>query len=97
MSTGRRNYDRGFKEEAVRLVLSGRSANDVGRDLGVAGSNISRWVLQYKDDPNQSFPGKGYLKADDAERRQMQRENERLRRERDILKKALAIFSKAPQ
>ena len=40
-----------------------------------------------------AFPGKGHLSVHDEQMRHLQRENERLRRERDILKKALAIFS----
>ena len=48
------------------------------------------------EDPEHAFPGKGYLKAPDEEIRRLQRENERLRRERDILKKAVAIFSTEP-
>ncbi len=50
-----------------------------------------------KEDPEYAFPGKGKLKACDEEIRKLKRENERLRRERDILKKAVAIFSKDPQ
>ena len=39
------------------------------------------------------FPGSGYLKPEDDRLRRLERENEILRRERDILKKAMAIFS----
>ena len=41
------------------------------------------------------FPGKGHLSPEDSEIRRLKRENERLRMERDILKKAVAIFSEA--
>jgi transposase len=44
-------------------------------------------------DVQQAFPGQGHLKEDEALIRQLKRENEVLRQERDILKKALAIFS----
>ena len=40
-----------------------------------------------------AFPGKGHLHAEDERVKKLERENEVLRRERDILKKALAIFS----
>ena len=40
-----------------------------------------------------AFPGKGYLKPDDAASKELQKEVERLRRERDILKKAMAYFA----
>ena len=49
--------------------------------------------MEQEKEPQQAFPGKGYLKAQDEEVRRLKRENERLREEREILKKALAIFS----
>jgi transposase len=45
----------------------------------------------------QAFPGKGHLKPPEEEIRRLQRENEDLREEKEILKKALAIFSKHPR
>jgi transposase len=94
---GRRSYDKEFKREAIRLVIEeGQSASVVERNLGIGKSTVSRWIREFKDDPEYAFPGKGRLKAPDDELRKLQRENERLRRERDILKKAVAIFSKDP-
>jgi transposase len=49
-----------------------------------------------RENGNQVFPGKGRLKPDDDALRRLKRENERLRTERDILKKAVAIFSEDP-
>ena len=93
-----RKYDREFKKEAVRLVLEGkRSAAAVERDLGTGSNMISRWVKEYKRDPKNSYPGKGHLKAEDAELKSLRKENEILRRERAILKKAVAIFSTDPK
>jgi len=74
----------------------GRKASEVERNLGIGQSTVSRWIREFKEDPEYAFPGKGRLKAPDDEIRKLQRENERLRRERDILKKAVAIFSKDP-
>ena len=94
---GRRNYDIEFKREAVRLVVEeGRKASEVERNLGITPTLVSRWIREVSEDPEYAFPGKGRLKAPDEEIRKLQRENERLRRERDILKKAVAIFSKDP-
>jgi transposase len=45
----------------------------------------------------QAFPGKGHLGAPEEELRRLQRENENLKEEKEILKKALAIFSKHPK
>ena len=54
---------------------------------------ISRWKRQLSDRGEAAFPGKGHLPPDKEEVRQLQRELSRVTRERDILKKALAIFS----
>jgi transposase len=48
-------------------------------------------------DPEQAFPGKGHLKDRDEEVRRLRRELERVTQDRDILKKAVAIFSKEPK
>jgi transposase len=68
----------------------------IERDLGISQGIISRWKRELRKDGDQAFPGKGRLKPDDDEMRRLKRENERLRRERDILKKAVAIFSEDP-
>ena len=94
---GRRKYDNEFKREAVRLVVEeGQKASEVERNLGITPTLVSRWIREMTEDPEYAFPGKGRLKAPDEEIRKLQRENERLRRERDILKKAVAIFLKDP-
>jgi len=53
-----------------------------------------RWVSEYRQDGSAAFPGKGHLKPEDAEMRRLKRENEELREENEILKKAAAIFAK---
>lgn len=98
MGGQRRSYTREFKIEAARLVREGgHGMAQVARDLGVPDSVLWRWVKQYAEDPEQAFPGKGHLKVRDEELRRLQCENENLRQEREILKKALAIFSKGPR
>ena len=92
---GRGSYSREFKEDAVRLVTEkGISVTQVAMDLGIHENTIYKWLRQYKADPEGAFPGKGRLKPQDEEFRKLQRENEVLKEEREILKKALAIFSK---
>lgn len=92
---GRGSYSREFKEDAVRLVTDkGVSVSQVALDLGIHENTIYKWIRQYSADPAGAFPGKGRLKPQDEEFRRLQRENEVLREEREILKKALAIFSK---
>ena len=97
MPRRRKNYDSEFKREAIRLVLEdGRKASEVERNLGITPTLVSRWIREMSEDSEYAFPGKGHLKAPDDQIRHLQRENERLRRERDILKKAIAVFSKDP-
>ena len=92
-----RRFDLEFKLEAVRMVSEpGVTNRSVERRLGIGQGVISRWKRQFKDDGAQAFPGKGHLKPEDEKLRRLKRENERLRRERDILKKAVAIFSTDP-
>ncbi len=91
----RRSYSSEFKREAVRLVTNqGLSLADAARDLDVDRSCLGRWVKEHTTSPSQSFPGKGHVRPEEEELRRLQRENFILREERDILKKALAIFSK---
>ena len=92
-----KRYDKEFKIEAVRLASEpGNSQAKIERDLGIGQGVISRWKRELQRDGERAFPGKGHLKPQDDELRQLKRENERLRRERDILKKAVAIFSEDP-
>jgi transposase len=93
----RQTYDKEFKLEAVRLVIEeGHSARSVERRLGTGRSVVYGWVREFTDDPEHAFPGRGHLKAPDQELHELKRELERVKRERDILKKAVAIFSKDP-
>jgi transposase len=92
-----RKYDREFKLEAVRMASEpGVAAKEIERRLGIGTGVLSRWKRQLREDGKQAFPGKGHLKPEDEELRRLKRECERLRRERDILKKAVAIFSTDP-
>lgn len=89
---GRRRFSREFKIEAVRMVTEGgHSVAQVARDLDVAPSLLRRWRQQLQEDGAGAFPGFG--KARDEELQQLRRDLRRVRQERDILKKALAIFS----
>ena len=85
-------YDQDFKLGAVKLVLQeGRSINSVSRDLTVCKSSIHTWIKAYKENQGKAFSGKDC--HEEQELRQLKRENEILRQERDILKKAVGIFS----
>ena len=89
-----RRYDREFKEKAVALVLSGRSQGEVSRDLGVSAWSLGEWVK--KAGAGQAPAQAATLAAESAEQRELRRlrqENDYLRQQRDILKKALGICS----
>lgn len=89
-----RNYDKEFKLNAVNLYLqSGRSYQQVGDELGIPAATLVGWVLAHKKEGEEAFPGKGNLKPSDAEIAQLRRDLATAREERDILKKALGIFS----
>lgn len=89
-----RRYDREFKQNAVALVESGRSITEVARDLGVSLWSLRRWVKDAQAGRSLSEPRT--LSAETPEQRELRRlrqENDYLRRQRDILKKACGILS----
>jgi transposase len=58
---------------------------------------LNRWRRELAKEPEQAFPGKGFLMDKDEEIRQLRKELADTREERDILKKVMAIFSKHPE
>lgn len=94
MSKERKQYSCEFKQEAVRLLeMSGKSASELERELGIGKGNLWRWKREFAADGEDAFPGHGRLTPEQERLRQLERDNEILRQERDILKKAVAIFS----
>ena len=91
-------YSREFKLETLRLLKSsGKTKADLERELGLYPGQIHLWERAFnKEGGNveQAFPGTGHQSDAEAEVHRLKRENEVLRQERDILKKAIAIFSK---
>jgi transposase len=92
--TKQRRFTREFEDEAVRLVAtSGRTQREVAEDLGVGLSTLVRWIGHRRDRLTE-LPGEA-LQADlAAELKRLRRENEILRQERDILKRATAFFAR---
>ena len=89
-----RRYDRAFKEDAVALVASGRAQREVARDLAIPVGSLNNWVRLARS--GQPLPQSGNLTPETQEQRELRRlrqENEYLRRQREILKKALGILS----
>lgn len=98
MVSRRKSFTRDFKIETVKLVTdSDVTVAQVAEDLGIHPNTIYRWVRRFGEDPAEAFPGKGKQTSEAEQLRQLKRENQRLRMERDILKKAMAIFSKEPK
>ena len=89
-----RRFDAEFKDNAVALVLSGRTIAAVARDLGCSVWSLGHWVKRHRAAQGQTQPAR--LAAETAEQREIRRlrqDNDYLRRQRDILKKALSIVS----
>ena len=89
----RKQYTESFKKDAVKLVeSSSKSKAQIARDLDVSESVLYRWINQYGQTKAKEQDGDGQ-QAQEQELRRLRRENETLRQERDILKKAISIFS----
>jgi transposase len=86
-------YPPEFRREAVELVrTSGTSRRAIAADLGISTETLRQWVKQAELDAGLRQDG---LSTDErAELRRLQRENQILRQEREILKKAAAFFAK---
>ena len=90
----RRQFDRAFKLEAVRLVTEeGRPVAAVARELGINENSLHRWKTQLADQGDHAFVGTGNLSPEQGELRRLRRELADVTEERDILKKAIAVFS----
>ena len=64
------------------------SVAQASRDLGVHENVIRKWMKDFEADPGQAFPGQGHMKPEQAELERLRREVQKLKAERDILKKA---------
>jgi len=92
---GRRQFTKEFKVEAVRLIRDrGVSVAQASRDLDVHENLLRNWLKQFEQDPRRAFPGQGNMKPEQAEIERLRREVQKLKAERDILKKAAAYFAK---
>ena len=95
MKKEQKQYNKEFKQEALKLVVEqGRPAANVARELGIKLGTLYTWVDKYKKNGQDSFPGKGYLIPQDEKMRRLEKELKEVTMERDILKKAMAVFSR---
>lgn len=97
MKNQRRTYEKPFKEMAVELCLSGKKTVDVAADLGINASLLHRWKREYKSGKKGRFPGNGKVVLSDAQAEiaRLKKELREAQLERDILKKAVSIFSRS--
>lgn len=94
MTRQKRTYSPEFKREAIQLwQSSGKSAAAIESELDITHGLLSRWKRKQDNNGQNAFPGKGRLMPEQEKMRQLEKENAILRQERDILKKAVAIFS----
>ena len=91
ISDNRQVYDEAFRREAVRLLAtSGRTVIEVADDLGIGRSTLTKWKSKFAEAELMAGPHDDVHK----ELARLRRENELLRAERDLLKKATAFFAK---
>ena len=90
-----RKYDREFKINAIKLYReSGKKLEDIARDLGIPKSTLYVWVQEFKERGENSFPGSGQFKPCNEEIYRLKKQLAEVTMEREILKKAAAIFLK---
>lgn len=88
-----RKYDADFKKEVLRMIESGRSVPDISQSLGIGSNLVYTWIKRSKASSGDTkFTGS--VLTLDEEKLTMHKRIKELEMERDILKKALGIFSR---
>ncbi len=95
MSKSRKFYDPELKRKAVELSLARDNVREVAEELGIKADLLYRWRREQKAFAHNSFPGKGNPKLTDEQKKiaRLKKELADAKMERDILKKAIGIFS----
>lgn len=90
-----RRFSKQFKLEAIRLAEeTDQPITQVARELSIRVNQIYKWKQQLERKGEECFPGKGNQSGESASLTQLRKENERLRMEVEILKKATQYFAK---
>lgn len=93
----KRTFSKEFKVKACELVLKdGIKHAVVAEKMGISHIMLYRWIDEYETHGEEAFVGKGHQRTADAELKKLIKENERLKMENEILKKAAAYFAKHP-
>ena len=97
MKQGRKIYDAAFKIRAVELSNDRSNLSELARELGIKVSLLYKWRKEYQQFGRGSFPGNGNLKLTPEQERihELEKKLKDAELERDILKKAISIFSKS--
>ena len=97
MTKERQTYDKEFKQKAVELSFARGNAREIAEELGIRPELLYRWRRERQKYQNNSFPGKGRPKMTDLESEvaRLRKELRDAKMERDILKKAVSIFSRS--
>ena len=91
----KREYSKEFKEEVVNYAkTSGISRNQVSKKFGIPNTTLHGWLKATEKHKGEAFIGTGHLRSDVAKEKAREKELRDLKEENEILKKALAIFSK---
>ena len=95
MGEKNRHFSREFKRDAVQLVTEkGMPVGKVARELDIHPNLLHLWRRRFLAKGDKAFVGKGRVTPEEAEIKGLRKQLEKVREERDILKKALAVFSK---
>lgn len=87
-------YTNDFKQGAIKMVLEeGLSRSEVGRRLGTSSKNVSRWVREFESQNKPISSSDNSLTLLEKRNAELEKENRRLKMEREILKKAAAFFA----
>jgi len=94
--TNQRKYEKEFKLNAIKLCQeSGKPQEEIAKNLGIPKSTLYTWIKEYQKNGEKGFQGSGIVKPCNEELYLLRKELADVKQERDILKKAVAIFSKA--
>ena len=97
MSLVRKKYEKEYKTMIVELVESGQKVSVVAQEYGLNDNMIRRWRREYNNPNKPFFTGNGNASLTDQEKEiaRLRKELKETQLERDILKKAVSIFSKS--
>lgn len=95
----RKTYDAAFKQQAVKLAKDRKNKSELARELGITSTLLYKWCKESAEFGEVSFPGNGNLKLTPEQERikELEKQLAASRLEHEILKKAIAIFSKTDQ